>query len=70
MKCFVESQDRRQSTLLPQCLDDFIADDSPVRVVEAFVDDLGLGAVGFDGMVPEATGLPAYHPAVLLEIYV
>jgi transposase len=70
MKRFVEGQDRRQSTLLPECLDDFVADDNPVRVIEAFIDELDLGALGFDGVVPEATGRPAYHPAVLLKIYV
>jgi transposase len=70
MKRFVEGQERRQSTLLPECLDDFVADDNPVRVIEAFIDELDLGALGFDGVVPEATGRPAYHPAVLLKIYV
>ena len=70
MKRFVEGQDRRQSTLLPECLDDFITVDNPVRVVEAFIDELDLGALGFEGVVPEATGRPAYHPAVLLKIYV
>jgi transposase len=70
MKRFVEGQDRRQSTLLPECLDDFITEDNPVRVVEVFVDELDLGALGFAGVVPETTGRPAYHPAVLLKIYV
>jgi transposase len=70
MKRFVEGQDRRQSSMLPECLDDFVADDNPVRVIEAFIDELDLAALGFDGVVPEATGRPAYHPAVLLKIYV
>jgi transposase len=71
MKRFVEGQDRRQSTLLPECLDDFITEDNPVRVVEVFVDELDLGALGFAGVMPEATtGRPAYHPAVVLKIYV
>src|SRR5690349_25138390 len=70
MKRFVEGQDRRQSTLLPECLDDFVAEDNPVRVIEAFIDELDLGTLGFEGVVPEATGRPAYHPAVLLKIYV
>ena len=70
MKRFVEGQDRRQSTLLPECLDDFITEDNPVRVVEVFIDELDLGALGFTGVVPELTGRPAYHPAVLLKIYV
>ena len=70
MKRFVEGQDRRQSTLLPECLDDFITEDNPVRVVEVFIDELDLGALGFTGVVPELTGRPAYHPPVLLKIYV
>jgi transposase len=70
MKRFVEGQDRRQATLLPECLDDYVAPDNPVRIVEAFVDELDLTALGFGGMVPEATGRPAYHPATLLKIYI
>jgi transposase len=70
MKRFVEGQDRRQSTLLPACLDDFITEDNPVRVVEVFIDELNLGSLGFAGVVPETTGRPSYHPAVLLKIYV
>ncbi len=70
MKRFVEGQERRQSILLPECLDDFITEDNPVRVVEAFIDELDLGVLGFKGVVPQATGRPAYHPAVLLKIYV
>ena len=62
MKRFVEGADRRQGTLLPECLDDFIDESNPVRVVDAFVDALDLGKLGFDGVVPEATGRPSYHP--------
>src|SRR5919206_4671848 len=69
MKRFVEGGDRRQTTLLPDCVDDYVAEDNPVRAVEAFVDALDLAALGFQGMVPEATGRPAYHPATLLKIY-
>ena len=56
MKRFVEGDDRRQATLLPECLDDYVAPDNPVRIVEAFVDELDLAALGFAGMVPEAAG--------------
>ncbi len=70
MKRFVEGQARRQATLLPECLDDFVTEDNPVRVIEVFIDELDLGAIGFAGVVPEATGRPSYHPAVLLKIYV
>jgi transposase len=67
---FVEGSDRRQVTLLPECLDDYIADDNPVRVVEAFVEELDLEALGFARAAPALTGRPAYHPSVLLKIYI
>jgi transposase len=57
-------------TLLPACLEDYVAEDNPVRVVEAFVDQLELGRLGFEGTVPATTGRPSYHPAVLLKIYI
>jgi transposase len=66
MSRFVEGQDRQQVTLLPECLDDFVGEDNPVRVVDAFVAELNLGALGFDGAAPAVTGRPAYHPSVLL----
>ncbi len=69
MKRFVEGEDRRQATLLPDCLDDYVTDDNPVRVIEVFIDELELSALGFAGVVPEATGRPAYHPVTLLKIY-
>ncbi len=43
---------------------------NPVRVVDAFVDKLDLSRLGFDGVAPEATGRPSYHPAVLLKLYI
>ena len=70
MKRFVEGEDRRQATLLPDCLDDYVTEDNPVRIIEAFVDELDLAALGFAGVVPEVTGRPAYHPATLLKIYI
>ena len=70
MSRFVEGCDRRQPTLLPECLDDYVAEENPVRVVDVFVDDLDLGALGFEGVTPAATGRPAYHPAMLLKLYV
>jgi transposase len=66
---FVEGEDRRQSLLLPESLDDYVTEDNPVRVVEAFIDELELGALGFDGVEPALTGRPAYHPSTLLKIY-
>ena len=70
MKRFVEGADRGQSTLLPECLDDWIDEDNPVRVIDAFVDALDLANVGFDGVEPAATGRPAFHPCVLLKLYI
>jgi transposase len=70
MKRFVEGEDRRQGVLLPEYLDDFVAEENQVRVVEAFVDELDLAALGFEGVAPAATGRPSYHPSVLLKIYV
>jgi transposase len=70
MRRFVEGVDRSQSTLFPDNLDDYIAEDNPVRVVDVFVDELDLKQLGFEGAEPEATGRPAYHPATLLKIYI
>ena len=70
MKRFIQGECRNQSTLLPERLDDYIADTNPVRVVDVFVDELDLGQLGFEGVEPAATGRPAYHPASLLKIYI
>jgi transposase len=70
MKRYVEGEARSQTTLFADSLEDYIAEDNPVRVVDVFVDELDLRELGFDGMDPEATGRPAYHPATLLKIYV
>ena len=70
MRRFVEGADRGQSTLLPECLDEWIDESNPVRAVDAFVDALDLGQLGFEGIVPEATGRPSYHPSALLKLYI
>jgi len=70
MKRFVEGVDRGQTTLLPECLDDWIDENNPVRVIDAFVEALNLAELGFSGVEPEATGRPAYHPSVLLKLYI
>ncbi len=70
MKRFIEDEDRTQLTLLPECLNDYVAEDNPVRVVEVFVDQLDLRALGFEGTDPAATGRLSYHPSVLLKIYI
>ena len=70
MSRFVQGADRQQQTLLPECLDDYVAEDNPVRVVDVFIDELDLRGLGFEGVTPAATGRPAYHPAMLLKLYV
>jgi transposase len=66
MKRYVVRQDRSQSTLFPEVLDECIAEDNPVRVVDVFVDELDLRNLGFEGVEPEVTGRLAYHPGTLL----
>jgi len=63
MKRFVADADREQSTLLPECLDDFIDESNAVHVIDAVVDALDLADLGFDGVEPAATGRPTYHQA-------
>jgi transposase len=62
MKRFIEGEDRSQSTLFPEHLEDYLAEDNPVRAIDVFVDELDLSELGFEGMQPEATGRPANHP--------
>ena len=70
MRRFVEGVDRGQSTLFPQYLEDWICEDNPVRAIDVFVGGLDLAELGFDGVDPEATGRPSYHPSVLLKLYI
>lgn len=70
MKRFIEGEDRQQVTMLPECLDDYIAQDNPVRAVDVFVAELDLRALGFEGVNPAVTGRPSYHAAVLLKLYI
>jgi len=70
MKRFIEGENRQQSTLFPERLEDYVAEDNAVRVVDAFVEKLDLLSLGFGGVEPSATGRPAYHPAVLLKLYI
>jgi transposase len=70
MKRFIEGTDRGQSTLFPECLEDWIDENNPVQVIDVFVDELDLAELGFDGTTPEATGRPSYHPSVLLKLYI
>jgi transposase len=70
MKRFVEGIARQQATLFPECLEDWINFDNPVRVIDAFVEKLELLRLGFDGAAAQTTGRPAYHPAALLKLYI
>src|SRR5215813_305066 len=70
MKRFVAGADRAQSTLLPESLDDWVDESNPVRVIDAFVDALKIGELGFEGVKPAATGRPSYHPSCLLKLYI
>ncbi|MBD9357317.1 IS1182 family transposase [Methylomonas albis] len=67
---FIKGECRTQITLLPESLDDYVVETNPVRVVDVFVDELDLKSLGFEGVQPAITGRPAYHPAVLLKIYI
>jgi len=69
MHRFIDGEDRLQQTLLPHCLEDYVGAENPVRVIEVFIEELDLAALGFAGMTPAATGRPAYHPSTLLKIY-
>ena len=69
MSGFIEGEDRTQATLFPECIDDYIAEDNAVRVIDVFIDDLDLSGLGFK-VVPEATGRPAYHPTTMLKLFV
>jgi transposase len=69
MHRFIDGEDRMQQALLPHSLEDYVGEENPVRVIEVFIDELDLAALGFSGMTPAATGRPAYHPSTLLKIY-
>src|ERR1700751_5955007 len=70
MHRFIDGEDRMQQTLLPHCLEDYVGEENTVRVIEVFIEELDLAALGFSGMTPAATGRPAYHPSTLLKIYI
>ena len=69
MSGFIEGEDRHQATLFPESLDEYIAEDSAVRVIDVFIDDLDISGLGFK-TEPAATGRPGYHPRMMLKLYV
>lgn len=70
MSRFIEGERREQATLFPERIDDYISQENPVRVVNAFVDELNLFELGFESVQPKATGRPAYHPSTMLKLYI
>src|ERR1700710_1371538 len=70
MQGFVQGSDRQQTTLLPECLDDWVDEGNSIRAVDGFVDAVELRDLGVDGVDPAATGRPSYHPSVLLKLYI
>ena len=69
MSGFIQGADRNQGYLLPERIDEYVSEENPVRVIEAFVEELDLAKLGFARVEPNETGRPAYHPATLLKIY-
>ncbi len=61
---FIEGEDCRQSLLLPVSLDDYVTEDNPVHVVQAFIVELDLGALGFEDFQPAATDRPEKTPSL------
>ncbi len=70
MRRFIEGEHRQQSILFPERIEDYITQENPVRVIDAFVDELDLLELGFSSIEPKATGRPAYHPSCLLKLYI
>lgn len=64
---FIEGCERRQTLLLAECVDDYVGEDNPVRVIDVFIDELDLPTLGFAGAA--STGRPGYHPAIMLKLY-
>ena len=69
MSGFIEGENRHQSTMFPERIDDYVGEDSVVRVVDVFIDRLDISGLGFKAHAAE-TGRPGYHPRTMLKIYV
>jgi transposase len=66
---YIEGHAREQALLLPASVEDYLAVGSPVRFIDAFVDDLDLGEAGFHRSRPKATGRPGYDLGDMLKLY-
>ena len=69
MSGFIQGEARHQTTLFPEALDDYITEENPIRVIDAFVDSLDLANLGFK-TIPADTGRPAYHPSMMLKLFI
>ena len=67
---YIDGKPRKQKMFLPDCIDDMVSPENPVRVMDAFVDNLNMGALGFNRSVPRDTGRPGYDPRDLLKLYI
>lgn len=70
MSLFFKEESRHLSTLFPELLDNYISENNSVGLVDVFIDELDLAALGFESVDPQATGRPRYHPSTLLKSYV
>lgn len=69
MSKFISGENREQSTLFPESLEDYVGEENTVRVIDVFIEELNLAEIGFKGLTLKATGRPKYHPATLLKLY-
>jgi transposase len=69
MSGFIDEADRNQGTLLPERVEEYVSEENPVRVIDAFIGELDLASLGFEGTEPKPTGRPGYHPSTMLKIY-
>lgn len=69
MSGFIIGNGRTQATLFPDRLEDYVSEENPVRVIDAFIDALDLSGLGFK-TTPKQTGRPAYHPSLLLKLFI
>jgi transposase len=67
---YIVGEAREQASLLPALIEDYVAADAPVRVIDAFADGLDIAGLGFGRAAPAATGRPAYDPRDLLKLYI
>lgn len=69
MSGFIQGEARHQTTLFPEALDDYITEENPIRVIDAFVDGIDLLRLGFKTLAAD-TGRPGYHPSMMLKLFI